>query len=311
MESSSRRNEESYAHQQQDSNMLKPVANQVAGHQAGAGQIGPLVDGTGKFYKPLQKGERGERELQFYKQFFADHSVPDEVKASLPWFYGTANIESCDGSGPYDYLILEDLTHNFHHPAVMDIKMGKRTWYPGAREKYIQKCLEKDKETTSTAIGFRISGMQVYDATHRNLWKPDRNWCKQLSPDTIKAALKYFISSNPGSKECPDKALASIVYGSIKGIIHQLLELKKWFEQQTQYHFYSSSILFIYECDPPCSNLGGETIHSPLQLVPLVKMIDFAHVLVGQNCLDENFLEGLKSLICYLTQVVKESLIAS
>jgi 1D-myo-inositol-tetrakisphosphate 5-kinase/inositol-polyphosphate multikinase len=56
---------------------------------------------------------------------------------------------------------MEDLTHGFTHPCIIDAKIGARTWYPEADEKYIQKCLEKDRKTTSGALGFRVAGMQV------------------------------------------------------------------------------------------------------------------------------------------------------
>ncbi|KAI5059933.1 hypothetical protein GOP47_0024353 [Adiantum capillus-veneris] len=84
--------------------MLRPAAHQVAGHQAGVGKVGPLIDGAGKFYKPLQDGERGEREKRFYEHFSADMNVPSNIKAFFPCFYGAKKVEGLDGSGFIDIL---------------------------------------------------------------------------------------------------------------------------------------------------------------------------------------------------------------
>lgn len=281
--------------------MLEPAANQVAGHQAAVGRVGPLVDGAGRFYKPLQDGERGEREKKFYEQFWADEDVPSNVKAFFPCFYGTMEIEASDGSGLIDHIVLEDLTHRFHRPCVMDIKMGVHTWYPGASDQYIAKCMEKDAESTSKALGFRVSGLQVYDASTGNPWKRGRVWCKMLTVDTVQTVLKQFVSLNPTDDIMhPDLTYASAVYGGLEGIINQLNELRSWFDVQTRYHFYSSSILLIYESD--CTLRGSQA-----NKCVSVKLIDFAHVLVGLEVPDKNFLQGLDSLIEVLHEIAGQS----
>lgn len=37
-------------------------------------------------------------------------------------------------------LELEDLARAYRHPCIIDIKVGFRTWYPQADDKYIQRC---------------------------------------------------------------------------------------------------------------------------------------------------------------------------
>ena len=45
--------------------MLKVPDHQVAGHQGGHGQPGPLIDDSGRFYKPLQDDDvRGQLNLK-------------------------------------------------------------------------------------------------------------------------------------------------------------------------------------------------------------------------------------------------------
>lgn len=280
--------------------MFCPAVNQVAGHEAGVGKIGPLVDGAGKFYKPMQDGERGEREKKFYEQFWADENVPASVKAFFPCFYGTAKIEAPNGSGLSEHAVLEDLTYPYHQPCVIDIKMGAQTWYPGASDNYIAKCMVKDEETTSKALGFRVCGLQVYYGTMERKWKPARSWCKILTTDAVKSLLNQFVSCNPTENLHPDSAFASAVYGGSEGIINQLIELKCWFKTQNYYQFYSSSVLLIYEGNSTSCGCVGN-------LNPSVKLVDFAHVLSDQGSFDKNFYQGLDSLISILSEIVKDS----
>ena len=58
-------------------------------------------------------------------------------------------------------LELEDVAKQYRHPSIIDIKLGFRTWYPTADQRYIDKCKAKDASTTQAALGFKICGMQV------------------------------------------------------------------------------------------------------------------------------------------------------
>ncbi len=62
------------------------------------GRVGSLVDDSGRFYKPLQDGARGDKETLFYDKIWSDTAVPPAVKAFFPHFYGTINIDAPDGS---------------------------------------------------------------------------------------------------------------------------------------------------------------------------------------------------------------------
>jgi len=274
---------------------FKVAANQVAGHRFEEGRVGSLVDDSGRFYKPLQDGARGDKETLFYDKIWSDTAVPPAVKAFFPHFYGTINIDAPDGSS-IRHAIMEDLTHGFTHPCIIDAKIGARTWYPEAGEKYIQKCLQKDSETTSAALGFRLAGMQVYKSVNATVWKAPRIWCKNITVSDVPAALERYVSSNPSDEQNWDAAFASDVYGGTHGAIAQLQELKAWFEEQKFYHFFSASVLIVYEGEP---SVDARTV--------AVKLVDFAHVLYDQDAIDENFLVGLNALIKMLSNIVESN----
>eukprot|EP00262_Sarcandra_glabra_P001946 TRINITY_DN12131_c0_g1_i1.p1 TRINITY_DN12131_c0_g1~~TRINITY_DN12131_c0_g1_i1.p1 ORF type:complete len:297 (+),score=46.77 TRINITY_DN12131_c0_g1_i1:188-1078(+) len=274
--------------------MLKVPDHQVAGHQARDGKLGPLIDDSGRFYKPLQNDDRGSKEVAFYNSFYSNPRIPDHISQFFPLFYGTQLLEASDGSGLHPHLVMQDLVSNLLHPSVIDIKIGSRTWYPQASEDYIKKCVKKDRESTNLPLGFRISGLQIYESKELGFWKPDKEKIKSFTAEDVRLVLQKFVSSNPCSASNPDCSFASIVYGGSNGILAQLLELKAWFEDQTIFHFYSSSVLMVYE------KKSAEARRCCAE----VKLVDFAHVVEGEGVIDHNFLGGLCSLIKFVSEIL-------
>ncbi|KAI7748289.1 hypothetical protein M8C21_017438 [Ambrosia artemisiifolia] len=283
--------------------MLKTPDHQVAGHEAGLGKLGPLIDDSGRFYKPLQGDNRGSEEVAFYESFSSNTNIPEHIRKFFPIYHGTKIMKASTGSD-HPHIVLQDLTSARANPSVMDIKIGSRTWAPGASEAYIAKCLKKDRESTSIPLGFRLSGMQVFINDESGFYKPHRNYIRKTDPNDVRLLLRKFVSSNPsaemetGSSLGPDCSLASFVYGGPNGILAQLLELKAWFEDQTVYHFYACSFLFIFE-----KRLALKDARSNAE----VKLIDFAHVIDGNGVIDHNFLGGLCSLIKFISDILSET----
>ncbi|XP_035841876.1 inositol polyphosphate multikinase alpha isoform X1 [Helianthus annuus] len=281
--------------------MLKTPDHQVAGHEAGVGKLGPLVDDSGRFYKPLQGDQRGSEEVAFYESFSSNTNIPEQIRKFFPVYYGTKVMKASTGSD-HPHIVLQDLTSASPNPSVMDIKIGSRTWGPEASDAYIAKCLKKDRESTSTPLGFRISGLQVYTGEESGFYKPDRDYMRKTGLDDVKLILRNFVSSNPSSETGqgpgPDCSLVSYVYGGPNGILAQLVELKTWFEDQTMYHFHACSLLFMFD-----QRLTLEGARSNA----VVKLIDFAHVTDGNGVIDHNFLGGLCSLIKFISNIVAEA----
>ncbi|PKA56926.1 Inositol polyphosphate multikinase beta [Apostasia shenzhenica] len=272
--------------------MLKAPEHQVAGHLAKDGQLGPLVDGSGFFYKPLQNDDRGTNEMAFYTSFSSDFRIPSHIRRFFPGFHGSKLLHASDGSGLHPHLVLDDLFTGLRHPSVIDLKIGARTWFPSASDDYFRKCLDKDRKTTSALLGFRVSGVQIRDYGGI-LWRPSHANVHQFTASDVRRTLRRFVSSNPTSDCEPDCAFASAVYGGSEGVLAQLLELKAWFEDQTLFHFYSTSVLVAYDnCD-----------HGQSQGRPRVRLVDFAHVLEGDGVIDHNFLGGICSLIKFIYEI--------
>ncbi|XP_031490212.1 inositol polyphosphate multikinase beta-like [Nymphaea colorata] len=246
--------------------------------------------------RPLQDHDRGSKEVGFYRSFWSNSQLPPNVHRFFPSFYGTQLLEASDGSGPREHLVIDDVVSSLYRPSVIDVKIGSRTWYPGASDEYVGKCVEKDRTSTSLKLGFRISGLQVYPSEEPGLWKPGRRWVKAiLSADQVRSVLRVFVSSNASSSS-PDCAHAPAVFGGPTGVLAQLLELKQWFEKQTFFHFYSKSVLLMY---------GQDETDGSRPVVASVKLVDFAHVVDGEGVIDHNFLGGLCSLIKFVEDILE------
>lgn len=254
--------------------MLKAPAHQVAGHFAASGKVGPLIDDSGLFYKPLQSLSRGSTELAFYTSL-SDRSstIPAHILSFFPTFHGSRILNHSGGDVPH--IVLEDLTHGLLKPSVIDFKVGARTWGPHDEDWYFSKCLEKDRNSTSVALGFRVSGLKI-EKGELGVYIPRKDEVKRFGVADVRRILREFGAGGDG-----------IVMQKLLG---QLNQLKCWFEEQTIWHFYSASVLIIYE--------KGKMVR--------VKMVDFAHVSDGNGVIDHNFLGGLCSLINFVKEVVEE-----
>ncbi|GMH36539.1 hypothetical protein BSKO_04407 [Bryopsis sp. KO-2023] len=295
---------------------LRPCQHQVAGHLFEAGKEGSLVDDLGHFYKPLQPGPRGERELAFYKRLFrmfrsssrtgvqhagADSSSADDqeefscrgeggesqrtdaILEFVPRFSGT--IET----GGRTLLMLKDVGASYSKPCVIDIKIGYRTWYASADERYIARARAKDQATTQASLGFKICGWQVYKHSKGKICRASKSYCKTMSEAQVDGAFLDFADNERGIR-------SESVLGMTSGALPQLLDLRKWFQHQTLFHFYSSSILIFYEGLATC----------PGDLNVRVSMVDFAHTFPVEGNWDDNFLGGLTSLIGKLQAISED-----
>jgi len=78
-------------------------------------------------------------------------------------------------------------------------------------------------------------------------------------------------------------------------ILEQLQPVYDWFESQTSYKLFATSLLIVYEGD------------ISVKKRPEIRLVDFAHTYESSNSLvDENFLFGLRKLKSLLESVAKQ-----
>ncbi|XP_026542826.1 inositol polyphosphate multikinase [Notechis scutatus] len=220
-----------------------PLSHQVAGHMFGKDKGGILQHPDGTVLKQLQPPPRGPRELDFYNKVFADgceDSVFLELQKYLPKYYGTWSLPTA----PNDlYLKLEDVTHRFKKPCIMDVKIGQKSYDPYASEEKIKQQISK--YPLMEEIGFLVLGMRVYHAPTGSYETQNQHYGRGLTKETIKDGVARFFYN--GFTLRKDAIAVSIE--KIKEILH-------WFENQKQLNFYASSLLFVYDGWSPWLNDG-------------------------------------------------------
>jgi len=83
-------------------------------------------------------------------------------------------------------------------------------------------------------------------------------------------------------------------------ILTRIERILKWFEQQTHFRFYSSSLLIVYEGmeSVPSSSLSPSNDTKSADPIADVWMIDFGHVMTSEDgSKDHNYIYGLNSLL--------------
>lgn len=87
----------------------------------------------------------------------------------------------------------------------------------------------------------------------------------------------------------------------VQGFTAQLDHIRRYFQTQKHYHFYSSSVLLAYD---------AETLSNDKNTYPLlrVSLIDFAHVTPADGKIDLNYLQGITNLwTLFRTQLLHDN----
>uniref|UniRef100_A0A3Q3WM39 Kinase n=1 Tax=Mola mola TaxID=94237 RepID=A0A3Q3WM39_MOLML len=213
---------------------------QVVGH-AGSFHVG--ADGT--LLKRFCEGEQ-----QCYLRL-----MEDTLRPFVPAYHGVVQLDE------QDYNMMDNLLTHFSMPAVMDCKMGSRTYLeeellisreprkdmyekmiavdpeaPTAQERAQQAVLKtrymqwRETLSSTTSLGFRIEGFRVSanEECHTN-------FKRTRSRDQVMEVLHNFVESNP-----------HIVWGYLRRLkqLRQVLETSDFFRA---HEVVGSSLLFVHD----------------------------------------------------------------
>eukprot|EP00041_Stephanoeca_diplocostata_P007962 m.114006 g.114006 ORF g.114006 m.114006 type:complete len:379 (-) comp17114_c0_seq1:161-1297(-) len=215
-----------------------------------------------------------------------------------------ASPDNGDSEATIACILLENLTRKFNKPCVLDLKIGTRSYADDASPQKRAKHIEKVSSTTSSSLGFRVCGMQVYNRKSQRYFYQDKYHGRSLTPETVPAALESFFTLNTGNKPRSSAYVASVVRSFLK----KLKELEAIIADQKGLRFYSSSLLLLYD--------GAWKSDSGVPIVD-VRVIDFAGATfysldsavrdAGAICAspDEGFLLGLRNLQKYFRAMIE------
>jgi len=259
---------------------------QVGGHGSVDKSQAMQVSKKGLVMKPIQEGVRGEREVEFYKTVTSSTDPTESVwKEFIPQFHGSGSKTLEDGT-KVEYLMMENLTKDFKKPCIMDVKIGAKTYGPDASEK---KKTQQDASYAGTKqpFGFSVPGMSVHVGKEKEqVIMKGKEYGRSLTSDNIHELLEMYLDVNNDPEVAKELA---------KGFVEELKKILQVFQGQTTYHFFASSLLFVYDAEA-ARNFKERKAVSVLPSVSL-KMIDFAHVWQAEGQTDQNYIQGVQSLI--------------
>jgi 1D-myo-inositol-tetrakisphosphate 5-kinase/inositol-polyphosphate multikinase len=188
-----------------------------------------------------------------------------------------------------NHILLQDLTASFYKPCVMDLKMGTQSFEPDASAEKRQK--EISKYPQQAEFGLRIVGIRKYapkhsEADHDGYLYRGKMYGRALSTreQIQQEMVNFFLDPDSGE----------IRRQTVSKVIISLKLLRKWFDDNKRFRFYSSSILIIFE---------GMTRREDSAKV---RMVDFGHVR-RQLGGDESYRLGLTTLTNILTELLTEN----
>ena len=268
---------------------IRNFEHQIAGHKESIKTLNKRI------LKPLIKLGKFKKEVAFYDEIFSKDSRYCTPPAQfIPEYYGVLTLPTTE-----KFVVLEDLTKNTVAPCIIDLKIGRKTYEPDAtKEKILE---ETSKYIFQEFLGFRISGYKKFNCLSNTYCSYDKFRGRSLRPCDIKNELISFFSEGE---------LGLIRLDIIYIVILKLRKILRWMKSQVKFHFYSSSILIIYEGKQNFIESGGESnlfsSHARKTDV-IVKMIDFAHVVDGGGTFDDNYIYGIENLILHLNRIIELS----
>ncbi|KAJ7585163.1 SAICAR synthase-like protein [Mycena floridula] len=290
-----------------------PLTSQVGGHSGvqttedGSLIIKPALPLEHQFYQSLTKDAAFESLRPFVSKFFGTLKLEGQVDDDATNKDGSIVLKEVEGSQK-ESLVLENLSHTFLQPNILDIKLGTVLYDEEAPEDKVTRMEKTARDTTSFETGVRLTGFQVY--SNGMAVNTPKSYGKSITAAQLPEGIRKFF---------PDDALPTeMLLKIITALRDDIIEIKNVFAE-LEIRMVGGSLLIIYEADLEKAKEGIQWMEeeeddeeeeeddegddeegerkkptSPY----LVKLIDFAHTRMKPGSgPDEGVLKGIQTVI--------------
>jgi inositol-hexakisphosphate kinase len=222
-------------------------------------------------------------------------------------------------------IAIEDCCKGMRKPCVLDLKMGTRQYGLNPSEEKKASKNAKAKKSTTGSLGVRIGGLKSFklnDEGELKCHRVEKKVGMAMTESTFSKTLLDFTNSpNRGPSITQTDPTHST--NLRRRFVELLVEFRAAFASQNQFRFFTSSLLLVYDADPPATlqhesdasvvTPEGAVLLTPAAASAKLVMIDFAftyHVDElrangdedGFTVCDEGYLKGIDSLIAILSE---------
>lgn len=147
-------------------------------------------------------------------------------------------------------VVLENAAYGFHHPNILDAKLGQRLWADDAPLEKRQRFDIITKETTNGSHGFRIAGMRVYkgsedpaewDQEGYKVYQKDYGRFNVNPRNVVQEMRRFIFNKKAGIDEELGQAIAGAFLNDLRRVEQVLANEES--------RMYSASLLFTFEGD--------------------------------------------------------------
>ncbi|KAI9069468.1 SAICAR synthase-like protein [Trametes sanguinea] len=307
-----------------------PLASQVGGHPG----VRTSEDGS-LLIKPALP-----REVAFYQALMSDPALA-QLRPYVPRFYGTLRLEGkVDESAPGPEqggqlkvsLVLENISHAFAKPNILDVKLGTVLYDDDASEEKRARMEKTARETTSLETGVRLTGFQVYDLTADKAINTPKSYGKSITASDLPDGIARFFPIASATADSPTPAGHAPAHGTglpadvlaplLETLREDIAEIRDALAE-AEIRMVGASLLIVYEADWERARAGlqwleeggdededgldededeeeSEEEEGKKRVGPpyMVKLIDFAHTKhVPGAGPDEGVLKGVDTVL--------------
>lgn len=134
------------------------------------------------------------------------------------------------------FMLLGNVVAGFKKPCILDLKIGSRLHGDDASSTKVASQTSKCSQTTSSSLGVRLCGMQVYQVTSDTYLNLDKFHGRMLTVETFQHTLRDFLHNG-----------AIFRKELLQPIISRLAALISCVRRLDTYRFYASSLLIMYD----------------------------------------------------------------